>query len=253
MSHSSRFLAVLGTLGLAAAGACADTTGTGGARPVSLSFSTVSLSPTTSSAARYAVIGAADVLVITKAQLVISKAELERAGVSCVGAMEADEDSCPDLKLGPMLVDLPLDASAKGVLTVNLPAGSYSQFEAKIDAIMSETEGDNTSSAAFLAANPQFRGVSIRVEGTYNGQPFVYTSATEGELELTFTPPLAVDGAANNLTVHVDLASWFRRADGTSINPATATPGSAIKEIVDDNIKRSFDAFEDDDRDGRHD
>jgi hypothetical protein len=150
-----------------------------------------------------------------------------------------------------MLIDLPLDAGAKGVLAVTLPAGSYQQFEAKIDAVMNETEGDAAASAAFLAANPQFRGVSVRVEGTYKGQPFVYTSAAEGELELTFNPPLDVDGSAGNLTVHVDLSSWFRNADGSTIDPRTATAGTAAKETVDNNIKRSFDVFEDDDRDGR--
>lgn len=253
MNASIRVTSALGLISLASLAACADSTGTAGSGPMSLSFSTVPAASASASVASLAVTAApASPIVITKAQLVISKSELARVGATCVSTTATSESECPELKLGPMLIDLPLDAGAKGVLAVTLPAGSYQQFEAKIDAVMNETEGDAAASAAFLAANPQFRGVSVRVEGTYNGQPFVYTSAAEGELELTFNPPLVVDGSAGNLTVHVDLSSWFRNADGSTIDPRTATAGTAAKETVDNNIKRSFDVFEDDDRDGRH-
>ena len=253
MNASIRFTSALSLLSLASLAACGDSTGTAGSGPMSLSFSTVPAASATASSASLAVtVAPASPIVITKAQLVISKSELARIGASCVSSTTTTTESdCPDLKLGPMLIDLPLDATAKGVLAVNLPAGSYQQFEAKIDAVMNETEGDPALSAAFLAANPQFRGVSVRVEGTYNGQPFVYTSAAEGELELTFNPALVVDGSGGNLTVHVDLSSWFKNTDGTTIDPRSATAGTAAKETVDNNIKRSFDVFEDDDRDGR--
>lgn len=256
MNASFRFISSVSVLSLASLAACADVTGTPAAGPMSVSFSTASSAAVTASAARFALVTAStDPLVITKAQLVISKAELARIGASCTTTTTSteSESECPDLKLGPMLIDLPLDASAKSVLAVSLPAGSYQQYEAKIDAVMNETEGDPAASAAFLAANPQFRGISVRVEGTYNGQPFVYTSAAEGELELTFDPPLVVDGTPGNLTVHVDLSSWFRNSDGSSIDPNTATAGTAARETIDNNIKRSFDVFEDDDRNGHRD
>ena len=252
MNVSTRSISIASLLTLGSLAACSDSTsGTGGARSMSLSFSTVPARSSSASVASLSLGAAAGTLVITKAQLVISKSELARSGVTCTSSHESDDHDCPDLKLGPMVVDLPLDSSAKGVLAVDLPAGTYTQFEAKIDAVMNETEGVPAASAAFLAANPTFRGVSVRVEGTYDGQPFVYSSAAEGELEITFSPPLVVDGSGSNLTVNVDLSSWFRRSDGSSIDPRNATTGTATKEVVDDNIKRSFDVFEDDDRDGR--
>lgn len=241
-------------LALAALSACSDSTGSGGTRPLSLSFSTASTTSRSASADLLTVTAGADPIVITRAQIVLSRTELEREGATCTTAPagEDDESECPEVKLGPMLVDLPVDASTKGVLAVSLPAGTYTELETRIDAVSSESDGDNATASAFLAANPQFRGVSVRVEGTYNGQPFVYTSAVESELELEFNPPVVID-AANNVTVHVDLASWFRRADGTSIDPRTATAGSTNRQVVDENIKRSFHAFGDDDRDGRDD
>ena len=250
MKTSPRILAAATLLVAGNLVACADSTGTGGVRPVSLSFSTGGLTPG-ATAARFAGTGAPDPLVITKAQLVLSKSELERAGVTCVGTMKADEDSCPDLKLGPMLVDLPLDATTRMALTVSIPAGTYHQFEAEIDAITSENEGNTQESAAFLAANPNFRGVSIRVEGTYNGAPFVYTTGVESAIELEFNPDMVVDGTTKNLTVHADMSRWFLNGSGVRIDPTTANSGGANKSLVDENIKRSFDAFEDDDHDGR--
>ena len=248
MQTSPRLLTAV--IMVSALAACADSTGTGGARPVSMSFSTGGLTPV-ATAARYSVAGAPDPLVITRAQVVLSKSELERVGVSCIGAVEADEDSCPDLKFGPMLIDLPVDAATRTALTVTIPAGTYEEFKTKIDAISSENEGRQQESAAFLAANPNFRGVSIRVEGTYNGVPFVYTSGVEAEIELEFNPDLVVDGATNNLTVHVDMSRWFVNGSGVRIDPSTANSGGANKSLVDENIKRSFDVFEDDDHDGR--
>jgi hypothetical protein len=254
MHSSIRLFSTVSALSLAAVTACSDATGTGAARSLSISFSTLPSSASAASLASLSLSASSASLVITKAQLVISKSELARSGATCTSTTSSSDDQdCPELKLGPMLVDLPLDASAKGVLAVTLPAGTYQQLESKIDAVMDESEGDAAASAAFLAANPDFRGVSVRVEGTYDGQPFVYTTAAEGELELTFDPPLVVDGSSSNLTVNVDLSSWFRRSDGTTIDPNTATAGSATKEIVDDNIKRSFDVFEDDDGDGQRD
>lgn len=253
MTTTSRFQIAAAVIAISALAACADTTGTGGTRPVSLSFSTASIAPTAAAGVRFAVSTTPDPLVITRAQVVFSKTELERAGASCAAATPNDDHDCPDIKGGPMLVDLPVDAATRTALTVSIPAGTYDEFEGKIDAIDSETEGPGNDAAAFLAANPQFRGVSIRVEGTYNGQPFVYTSNVETQLELHFVPALVIDGATGNVTVHVDLGSWFRAADGSRIDPSTANAGGANRSIVEENIKRSFDAFEDHDRDGHRD
>jgi hypothetical protein len=95
--------------------------------------------------------------------------------------------------------------------------------------------------------------VSVRVEGTFNGTAFTYTGAPQTELEAVFNPALAVDAAPVNLTVHVDLNSWFRNQAGALIDPSTANPGGANAGVVSDNIRRSLKAFHDDNRDGRDD
>lgn len=225
---------------------CSDTsTAPAGTRPVTLAFSTASgavanLAPS--------FVETPAPLVITRAQLVFSESELEPVGASCATAStaESDDDGCPELKSGPMLVDLPLDATTRSVVAVNIPAGSYEELEFEIDAVSTHSDDRPADVQAFLTAHPEFEGVSIRVEGTYNGEPFVFTTGVEVEMELEFEPPITIDGTSNLLVIHVDLGNWFRTETGEAIDPRTANAGGENKSRVDENIEKSFDAFEED-------
>jgi hypothetical protein len=48
----------------------------------------------------------------------------------------------------------------------------------------------------------------------------------------------------------MDLTTWFRTQAGALIDPSTANAGGPNAVLVAENIKRSFHAFRDDDRDG---
>ncbi len=116
------------------------------------------------------------------------------------------------------------------------------------------SSGD-TSDRTFLQAHPAFAGVSIRVEGTFDGADFTFTQSLDAEKEFGLVPPLVVGPEAEpvNLTPRVDLATWFARADRSLVDPRSAGPGGPGYEVVKENIERSFHAFEDDDCDGEHD
>ena len=49
--------------------------------------------------------------------------------------------------------------------------------------------------AAFLAANPGFMGVSIKVTGTFNGTPFTFTTDLTTEIEMALNKPIEVKTA----------------------------------------------------------
>jgi hypothetical protein len=93
-------------------------------------------------------------------------------------------------------------------------------------------------------------GKSVRVEGTFKGTPFVFTSAVNAELEMEFNPPLVIDATTMNATVTLDVAKWFLDGSGTVIDPNTATAGTSALQTIEDNIRRSFHAFEDNDESG---
>jgi hypothetical protein len=253
-------VAAFGTL------ACSDSTSPAAGRPVSLSFSTGTPSGATlariadpSVSRDAAATPAADGLVITKVQLVVARMELERTGATCASTAAAGDDEagehehdCPDLHVAPSLVEVPVNGTVVSPFTVNIPAGSYSALEAKIRPLRAESEHGRGSSA-FLTAHPELSGVSIVVEGTFNGTAFTYKGAPRAEFEREFNPPLVVDDKPLNVTVNFDLASWFHTQSGAVIDPSTANTGGANAATVAENIRRSFRAFRDDDRDGHDD
>jgi hypothetical protein len=241
--------------------ACSESTSPAGGRPITVSFSTTaavgaSLSRAADPVAAHDVSlsAGADALVITRVQLVVARLELQRAGAACTstaatGDDDVDENECAELELAPTLVDLPVNGTVVSLLGGSVPAGSYSALEAKIRPVGSDNERGRSSSA-FLTAHPELSGVSVVVEGTFNGTPFKYQGAPRAEVERTFDPPLVVDAAPQNLTVNVDLSTWFRTRSGALIDPSTANAGGANAAAVAENIKRSFHAFRDDDRNG---
>ncbi|HEV3484305.1 MAG TPA: hypothetical protein VG106_02785, partial [Vicinamibacterales bacterium] len=143
-------------------------------------------------------------LVITRAQLVLRGIELVSAtAADCVP--EVADDDCAEINVGPVLLDIPVDGATSGPVAVSLsagvPAGSYTDLELELHKISSP---DNAREQAFLEANPTFADVSARVEGTYNGQPFVFTARANSAQRFRFGTPLVVDGSVQNVTVNVD-------------------------------------------------
>ncbi|MDQ6690639.1 MAG: hypothetical protein M3Z18_09030 [Gemmatimonadota bacterium] len=200
-------------------------------------------------------VGTAGTFTITKVQLVLDKIELnDGEATNCVNEIEAAGDDhakvgveCEDVSRDPVLVDIPVDGTLKAALNVPLAAGSYTKLEAKL-----EPARDNAT--AFNAANTNLVGKSVRVEGTCTScatpGAFVFTSAVRAGLEMSFNPPLVIDATTTNATVSIDVAKWFLDNSGNVIDPSSATTGSAALQMIEDNIRRSFHAFEDDTESG---
>ena len=234
-------------LAIVALAACSDASGPN-SQAMSLSFaansSTAAATNVTGLHPSVTIGDGHNTLVLTRVQLVLGEIELEPAGVQDCDSSGPGND-CPEIRLAPVIVDLPLNGGVNTAFSASIPAGSYHQVEFETDAV----ESDDVGAAAFFAANPTFpRGKSVRIEGTYNGQPFVFTSSVEAEVELEFEPPLNVDQGGMNVTVNVDVSSWFR-ANGVLIDPSGADAQSQISS----NISASFEVYHDDDRDGHRD
>jgi hypothetical protein len=194
---------------------------------------------------------ASDTLVINQVQLVLREIELKRveATVACGGS---DHDGCEKLELGPILLDLPLGGTggAARTFSVAVAAGSYDEIEFEIH----KPSDDDASDAAFVQAHPDFAGVSVRVDGTFNGQTFSYTSDLNAEEEIELSPPLVTaESAATDLTLFVDLDRWFRDGAGNLVDPATANVGLTNEVLVESNIRGALQAFEDENHDGTDD
>lgn len=203
------------------------------------------------------VVGADNELTLQKVQLVFGKMELDRRGdADCVGDIENENDDdsmnddhadiendCEEVTLSPVLVDVPVDDALHPVINVPLPDGTFSELEAKL-----APASDRFT--AFNTANPNLLGKSVRVEGSFKGTPFVFSSPVRAKLEMEFDPPLVIDATTRNATVAIDVRKWFLNSTGGVIDPTSATPGSASLLQIENNIRRSFHAFEDDDERG---
>jgi hypothetical protein len=160
---------------------------------------------------------------------------------------EEDGEDCPPLTVGPVLIDLPLDGTTKVVLDALVPAGTYQRLQARLHAVKPGDEGV----ADFLTAHPEFEGISVKVVGVFTDaagadHDFTFTSPMNVVSSINFDEPVTVGAGTTNLTIDVDVGSWFTGGSGAVIDPTNA----ANQQAIERNIRRSLRAFEDDDHDG---
>jgi hypothetical protein len=169
-----------------------------------------------------------DSVIVRQAQLVLKDIQLAPAESGECDPEEADEEPCTPLEPGPVLLDLPLDDTAVHRVTVPAPAGTFVVFHLAI--------------------------VSVRVAGTFSRsgarREFVYSSDFNEEQEAGLLPPLIVHpDDTTNLTLRLDLATWFLSAAKTAlIDPSTANAGQPNASLVHDNIRTSLTVSHDDER-----
>jgi hypothetical protein len=243
------------TISLAAAlAACGDGAGPGDTATVSLSFATQA--PGTPASGFSASVmsdtlgDGANTLIITKAEIVLREVELKKQEYEDCNSSMSDDD-CEEFDAGPLLLDLPLNGDVATEITIAPPAATYDELEFDIHKV----SNDDPEDAQFRADHPHMIGKSIRVEGTFNGSPFVYETDLSEEQEFDLVPPITVTetAAAVNVTILLDLNQWFRTGGGTLVDPQTGNKGGVNESLITDNIKQSIEAFEDDDHDGRED
>jgi hypothetical protein len=194
---------------------------------------------------RDTIVDGVDTLVLTSVEVVMREIELKR-----VETTDCDSDDCETFDAGPVLVSLPLTPGAQQRFALDtVPFGSYDEIEFDVH----KPDDGDPQDQVFVAANPDFAEISIRVRGTFNGQAFEYTTDLNVEQELDLVPAITVtESSSINVTVFVDVRTWFV-VNGTLVDPATANKDEPNESEVAQNIQNSFEAFEDDDSSGSDD
>jgi hypothetical protein len=188
-----------------------------------------------------------DEILIDGIQIVLRKIHLDGAPTaSCPEDAEGDT-GCAEVRLGPVVFDLPLEQGSDPVFSALLPVGSYDHLTFQI-----HTPSDANGDADLVAEHPEMENVSIRVVGTYNGTAFTFTSDLTEVEALTLPEPVEVAAEAEvPLTLYVDASGWFVDQAGTGlVDPAQANDGLPFESLVEQNIRVSFRAFHDADADG---
>lgn len=188
-----------------------------------------------------------DELVLDSVQVVLREIELKRVeDDDCDDDLASDD--CEKVEAGPRLLHVPLEGSVDHVVTVSVPAGSYDELEFEIH----KPDDDDAEDRAFLQEHPTFEDVSVRVKGSFNGESFVFVQDLNEDQERDLVPAMVVgdDGAEVSLTLRLAVDGWFVRPDGSLVDPVTAAKGGVDEDLVEENIERSIEVFEDADRDG---
>src|SRR5947208_10613903 len=216
------------------------------------SFSSVASAASVAAAGDSTVIALGnDTVIVRSAQLVLRKVELKRSDVASCDAIEGNGD-CEEFETGATLGSLPLgSALIAQQVSVAVPPGTFSGLEFEIH------KPSSSEDAAFIAANPDFATISIRVTGTYSQagarSAFTFTSDVNQSQESALVPPVTVsDGQSLTVTLRPDLSGWFLNGAKTAlVDPASANKGQPNETLVANNIQTSLKAFEDDNHDGR--
>ena len=271
-------IAVLASMSLTACDS-AGPSGAEGSAPVTLSVTSAELSAGQATAAKSRTFtdDAGNELTIDAAEIVLREIKFERdeAVENCSASSNddsdssgddnssngdddasSDDDGCEEVERGPFLVDVPLTSDdPTAIIEEQLPVGRWEEVEFKVHKL----DDDDADDRALLEDTGFPEDISIRVTGTWtpaNGSsvPFTYTSDLNEDQEIELNPPLEVTAdAATNVTFRLALSTWFRTASGEFVNPERGNRDGDLEDLIEENIERSIEAFEDDDRDGRED
>ena len=229
--------------------ACGDSTGgTDPGTSVAIKFGTAGSAASPSSAASFSVAGgqAGDVaghivgtdgeLNLTGIWVIVEEFELEPVETADCDDSEGTDD-CADFEQKYFFISVPLDGTTITVVSAEIPDGSYDELEfevddVEVDADDPEEQADADLIAALLVTvRGQFPNwpdkASMLVKGTWTptgGAPVSFEFETyfdaDIEVEMDLVPVLTVaDGVASrDLTILLQPARWFLRADGTVWN-----------------------------------
>jgi hypothetical protein len=202
----------------------------------------------------YSIKSGTDEILITKAQVVVKNVKLKSVAAVCANDDDDDmdgddEDDCPTIRVGPFLVNVPVNGSDGGRVAVPVPAGSYSAIRFDIHKVSSSDSADRV----FRQTNPDFRDISVRLEGTYNTRPFIFTHDVNAKLDVPLSKPVEIGAAGDNVTVMIDMTTWFTKPSGGLYSPAEGNVPGFVRAKIQNNIRAAFKAFRDKDRDGKDD
>lgn len=157
---------------------------------------------------------------------------------------ETEGDSM-DFKSASQILNLDLSGDVNTLATADIPMGSYDKVSFRIH---KPEDDEDPGDSDFKEGNSGSERFSVVVKGTYDGSAFTFKSRKSTKQRVDIDPPLVIDedGLEVNVTLTVDVDSWFMDEDGNPLNPLEEDD----EDEIDDAIRRSFRGFRDDDRRG---
>jgi hypothetical protein len=193
-------------------------------------------------------------ITVERVRVLVRKMKIEREGqhddtpldAPSGDSTSADDDGELELEVGPFLVDVSGAALTGGQVVkftqLKVEPGFYDELKFKVAKISADEVGGNAE-----LAEMQQNQASVIIEGKVDGQPFKFLSGLEVEQERQIR--FEVSGDNENVTLSLDPSAWFTNGSGGRLDPRQ----SEARSPLETNIKRSIDAFDDEDHDGGED
>jgi len=166
-------------------------------------------------------------IIITEVKFFLEEFELDGA------------NNHPDFELEDLndfIVTLPLDGSPLFITQAEIPAGFYDEFEMEIAKPASDVQTTD------LDFRDETGNYSVVVKGLYNGEEFTFRSSEDFEINVDLDPALEIsETSQSTLVININVADWFTGDNGLILYPKELSN----LEKINDNIEKSFEAFED--------
>ncbi len=192
-------------------------------------------------------------ITVERVRLAVRKLELKQEGDDGLeddtnegGTADDRSGDDSERRMGPFLVDLAseaLDGQVIRLRDVQVETGTYDKIEFEVEKVSITEAGED----AGLKEMAQLEA-SVVIDGSIDGQPFRFVSglSVEQEREARF---VVRPEEGQNVTINIDPRAWFTGADGRRLDPRE----DGFRSEIENSIKRSIDAFDDDDEDGGED
>lgn len=147
-----------------------------------------------------------------------------------------------EVEAGPFLLDLAgaeIDGGVVQQVVVDVPAGTYDELRF----VVHRLEDGQSVGDPILDS----RQAAIVLNLVVDGEATIWQTDVNDEQRLAGT--FVVSGGGDNVTLRIDPNGWFTGPGGQFLDPRL----DANRQAIENNIRSSIDAFDDDDRDGHDD
>jgi len=155
-----------------------------------------------------------------------------------------DDDSIA-VKSDPTVVNLDLTGNTNSVVVTEIPSGTYKRVSFRLH---KPENSETVLDSDFVEGTGGNQRFSVVVQGSYDGINFTYKSRRTANQHVDIEPPIVITDTVTfvNVTMLVDVNSWFMDSDSTMLNPSDSSNFTEI----DNAIVRSFKAIKDNNHNG---
>lgn len=185
-------------------------------------------------------------LTLERVRLVVGGVMLREDGAVACQTTPPLGAGCEVLEPGLVLLEAPLDGSLRSLVAALVRPARYGALGLRLHTPQPGVAGDSV----FLELHEGFAGTAVRVEGLWDGEPFVFERPLDEERWIDVNPLSVESGRTVNVTLRLDPTTWFRADDGRLVDPRVAALDPVAGAAVEARIRTSIAAFEDEDVDG---